>query len=163
MQGVGGGIGGLRRCWAQWSRAGCLNSSSKRGATVLGFMGGARVFSQSAAAASSPSSLLEKEEVTSRIIHLLKSTPFIDPSKVFSLFPFYRFRLFPEKMQVIKITLLRVQFFRFRLGLTTHGVGLQVSFSFFVFFLFFTPCQPPMRVLIWDSENCWDLNMDHVF
>ncbi|KAL6337373.1 hypothetical protein AAG906_036687 [Vitis piasezkii] len=82
MQGVGGGIGGLRRCWAQWSRAGCLNSSSKRGATVLGFMGGARVFSQSAAAASSPSSLLEKEEVTSRIIHLLKSTPFIDPSKV---------------------------------------------------------------------------------
>ena len=102
-------------------------------------MGGARVFSQSAAAASSPSSLLEKEEVTSRIIHLLKSTPFIDPSKVFSLFPFYRFRLFPEKMQVIKITLLRVQFFRFRLGLTTHGVGLQVSFSFSFFFFFLLP------------------------
>lgn len=92
MQGVGGRIGGLRRCWDQWNRAGCLNGSGRRGAAaVLGLMVGARVFSQSAVAASSSISSLEKDEVSCRILDLLKSTPFIDPSKVFLSLPLLSF------------------------------------------------------------------------
>ncbi|XP_059427939.1 uncharacterized protein LOC132161774 [Corylus avellana] len=43
---------------------------------------GARVFSQSAPLAYSPSAFLEKQEVTFRVLDLLRSTPFIDPAKV---------------------------------------------------------------------------------
>ncbi|KAA8516707.1 hypothetical protein F0562_016787 [Nyssa sinensis] len=45
-----------------------------------GLLVGARVFSQSAAF--SPSTSLDKAEVTTRVIDLLKSIPFVDPSKV---------------------------------------------------------------------------------
>jgi len=45
---------------------------------------GGRVFSQSAPSVYSPSAVLEKQEVTFRVLDLLRSTPFIDPTKVLS-------------------------------------------------------------------------------
>ncbi|KAG9458993.1 hypothetical protein H6P81_003501 [Aristolochia fimbriata] len=48
--------------------------------SVLGLLHGSRGFAQ--AAACSPSTYLDKDEVTNRVVNLLKSTPFIDPDKV---------------------------------------------------------------------------------
>ncbi|KAK9290589.1 hypothetical protein L1049_008760 [Liquidambar formosana] len=86
MQAVRAGIRALR---SSSSSARCLNGASpatfmtgKGGGFKLGFVAGARFFSQSAAACSSPSAFLEKEEVTTRVLDLLKSISFVDPSKV---------------------------------------------------------------------------------
>ncbi|XP_068660141.1 uncharacterized protein [Aristolochia californica] len=48
--------------------------------SVLGFLRASRGFAQ--AAACSPSTFLDKEEVANRVVDLLKSIPFIDPAKV---------------------------------------------------------------------------------
>ncbi|OVA05990.1 Acyl carrier protein (ACP) [Macleaya cordata] len=59
----------------------CSNGAERT--SILGFIEGARVFSsQSAAASSSPANFLGKEEVTTRVVDLLKSIPFVDPAKV---------------------------------------------------------------------------------
>ncbi|XP_010244525.1 PREDICTED: acyl carrier protein 2, mitochondrial-like [Nelumbo nucifera] len=50
------------------------------GGSILGFISGARVFSQSAVCSSA--SFLGKQEVTTRVVDLLKSIPFIDPAMV---------------------------------------------------------------------------------
>ncbi|XP_042484368.1 acyl carrier protein-like [Macadamia integrifolia] len=73
----------LRRCidgaLPAISVTGRGGSFADRG-SVLGFVAGARTFSQSAACASSTA--LDKEEVTTRVVDLLKSIPFVDPAKV---------------------------------------------------------------------------------
>ncbi|XP_068663017.1 uncharacterized protein [Aristolochia californica] len=58
------------------------NAASDNGlrVSVLGFVPGSRDFAQ--AAACSPSTYLDKEDVTNRVVDLLKSIPFIDPAKV---------------------------------------------------------------------------------
>ncbi|XP_043698001.1 acyl carrier protein 2, mitochondrial-like [Telopea speciosissima] len=48
--------------------------------SVLGFIAEARTFSQSSACASA--TCLDKAEVTTRVVGLLKSIPFVDPVKV---------------------------------------------------------------------------------
>ncbi|KAJ4970789.1 hypothetical protein NE237_003888 [Protea cynaroides] len=48
--------------------------------SILGSIAGARTFSQSAAFPSA--SCLDKEEVTTRVVEVLKSIPFVDPAKV---------------------------------------------------------------------------------
>lgn len=75
MQGAGRAV--IRRLRSSPSLS--FPSSTIRSPSILGFLSGSRVFSQSAAAAA-PS--LDKEEATSRVLSLLKSIHFIDPSKV---------------------------------------------------------------------------------
>lgn len=68
----------ISRVWSPLLR--CFDGA--RG-PVVGFVagGGSKPFSHSAAVCS-PSSYLEKELVTTRVVDLLKSIPFIDPAKV---------------------------------------------------------------------------------
>ncbi|RWR97136.1 acyl carrier protein 2, mitochondrial [Cinnamomum micranthum f. kanehirae] len=77
MQGAGRAV--IRRLRSSPSLS--FPSSTIRSPSNLGFLSGSRVFSQSAAAAAAAPSL-DKEEATSRVLSLLKSIHFIDPSKV---------------------------------------------------------------------------------
>ncbi|GLT89967.1 hypothetical protein SLE2022_079220 [Rubroshorea leprosula] len=81
MQAIRSGIRALRSSSSSsGSFLNVVSSSSISASAKVGVIGGARVYSQTAPAYS-PNSL-EKHEVTTRVLDLLRSIPFIDPSKV---------------------------------------------------------------------------------